>query len=289
MILVTGATGKVGSEVVKQLAARGAPVRALVRSPEKARAIAAPGVEIARGDLGDPGSLGAAMEGVEALFLLTPPDPRQVEWQHNAIEAAKRAGVRHVVKLSAIGASEHAPVQLGRWHWQTEEELKASGLGWTILQPGFFMQNFLGFAPTIQGQGAFYSNVNGRVALVDARDIAAVAVAALTEDGHEGQTYVITGGEAISYPEAAEKLSAALGRGVNYVEIPDEAMRSALLQAGLPDWFADDLLALNAILNAGHAATPTDVVATVAKKEPIRFDQFARDHAAAFGAAPAAV
>lgn len=289
MILVTGATGKVGGEVVKQLLAKGEPVRVLARSPEKARSRFGDGVEVARGDFGDPASVAAALEGVDRLFLLPPNSPEQPAQERGAIEAAKRAGVRRVVKLSALGAAHDSPVTLARWHKEAEDALAASGLPYTVLQPGFFAQNFLASAPTIQAQDAVYSSAQGKAAFVDVRDVAAVAVAALTEDGHEGKTYVITGPEAISYAQAAEKLSAATGRAISFVQVPDEAVRAAMIEAGLPGWYADDLVALNGVINAGWAEGVTDVVATVAKKEPISFDQFARDHAAAFAPQPAAV
>jgi uncharacterized protein YbjT (DUF2867 family) len=287
MILVTGATGKVGGEVVRQLHAKGVPVRAFVRSPEKARSLLPAGVELAEGDLSDAASLERALAGAEKLFLLSAPDPRQTEWDVAAIEAAKRVGVRYVVKLSAIGASEDAPVMLARWHWAAEEALKASGLPYTILQPTFFMHNLLMFADSVRASGAIHAPVNGRAAYVHVSDIAAVGVAALTEAGHEGKTYVVTGSEALSYPEMAEKIAAATGKPVTYVEVPKEPVRDGMVAAGMPAWFADDMIALYDILNAGYAETPTDVVAAVAKKEPIRFDQFAREYAAAFGGAPA--
>jgi uncharacterized protein YbjT (DUF2867 family) len=282
MILVTGATGKVGSEVVKQLAAKGEAVRVLARSPGKARALLPAGVEVAPGDLKDASSLDAAFAGVDRLFLLAATDPEQVRMERNAIAAAGRAGVRRIVKLSVLGADEESPVVLARWHRAVEKELAASGIAFTLLQPTFFMQNFLGSADTIRSQGTVYAPVHGKTSFVDARDIAAVAVAALTEDGHEGKTYVITGPEAITYDQAAERIGAATGKPVRYVEVPAEAARSGLIEAGLPDWYADDLIALFGIINAGWAEEVVDTVRTVARKEPITFDQFARDHAHVF-------
>ncbi|HSU14475.1 SDR family oxidoreductase [Longimicrobium sp.] len=282
MILVTGATGKVGSEVARQLAAKGEAVRVLARSPEKARALFPAGVEIARGDLTDAASLDAALAGADRLFLLAPTDREQVAMEVNAIEAAKRAGVKRVVKLSVLGADEESPVILARWHREVEKVLAGSGIPFTLLQPTFFMQNFLGSAGTIQAQGAIYAPVRGRTSFVDARDIASVAVAALTEEGHEGKTYVVTGPEAITYGQAAERISAVIGNSVGYVEVPAEAARSGMIEAGIPDWYADDLIALFGIINAGWTEEVVDTVRTVAKKEPITFDQFARDHAQVF-------
>ena len=282
MILVTGATGKVGSEVAKQLAARGQAVRVLARSPEKARALFSAGVEIARGDLTDAASLDAALAGADRLFLLAPTDRAQVEMEVNATLAAKRAGVKHVVKLSVLGADEASPVILARWHREAEKVLAASGIPFTLLQPTFFMQNFLGSAGTIQAQGAIYAPVHGRTSFVDARDIASVAVAALTEEGHAGKTYGVTGPEAITYGQAAERISAAIGKPVAYVEVPAEAARIGMIESGIPDWYADDLIALFGVINAGWTEEVVDTVRTVARKEPITFDEFARDHARVF-------
>src|SRR5438132_4180182 len=172
---VTGATGTIGKDVVKELRGLGARFKVVARDPEKARK-ALGNVEIAKGDLADRASLEAAFKGGTKLFLLGPPSPTQVADQHNAIEAAKRAEIQHVVRLSAIGAETGSKLSLGRWHGQTDEELRQSGLRWTILQPHSFMQNLLGQAGTIKQQGAIYGSFrDGRVALIDARDIARVA------------------------------------------------------------------------------------------------------------------
>lgn len=285
MILVTGGTGTTGSEIIRRLAEAGAgDVRALVRNPEKAAFIREAGFETVEGDFDRPETLGAALEGVERALLLTAPDPRTVEHQRSFIEAAKRAGTRHVVKFSAIGAGAGGPEGFGKWHGQVEEALKASGLAWTMLQPNFFMQNLLGQARTIAGEGAIYQPVgDARASFVDVRDIAAVAVKALTEDGHEGRSYVITGPEALSYGEVAERLSAAIGKRVDYVSITPEDFRKGALAAGLPEWLVGALEVLNKILAAGEASVVTNVVREVGGKEPIDFDKFARDYAGAFG------
>lgn len=284
MLLVTGATGTTGSDIVKQLAQAGAKgVRVMVRSPAKASAFEQHGFEIVQGDFDNRESLDAALAGVERALMLPPPDPQMVERQSNFIKAARRAGTSHVVKLSAIGADASAAGGFSRWHGESEEELKASGLRWTMLRPNFFMQNLLGSAQTISGQGVFYQPVGDAVAsFVDARDIAAVAAGVLLEEGHEGKTYTITGPEALSFHEVADKLSEATGKKVTYVNLSPEDFRKGLLGAGLPEWLADALGMLNAMLAAGKAAAVTRVVEEVAKKEPITFDRFARDYAQAF-------
>ncbi len=283
IILITGATGQVGSHVVRQLSTEGKQFRALVRSQEKAAAMDAPSVEAVIGDFSQSETLDAALTGIEKLFLLSVGSPDQVELQGNVIEAAQRAGVRHIVKLSILGTSPDAPTGLGRWHAQTEEQIRESGIAYTFLRPGSFMQNLMMSADTIKTQGAIYAPMrDGKFSPVDARDIAAVAVATLTEDGHKGKTYDITGPEAVSYADVAKKISAAIGKTVTYVDVPPEAARQGMLDAGLPEWVVDDLSILNEIYASGQAAEVSPVVAEVAKKEPITFDQFARDYAEAF-------
>ncbi|HYH95611.1 SDR family oxidoreductase [Hyalangium sp.] len=283
MIVVTGATGQIGSELVLQLAEKGEKVHAVIRDPKKAMHLNHPNVMFVMGDFADPKSLDAAFRGAQKLFLLTNADPKQVELQHNAIEAAKRAGIQHVVKLSALGASQDAPVSLGRWHYQTEEELKKSGLKWTILQPHFFMQNLGMMAGSVKAQGAIYAPAkDGKIAIVDTRDIAAVAAGVLTQPGHEGQTYVITGGEAISFNDIAKQIGEAIGKPVKYVDVPPEDARKSMLGMGMPEWFANDLVGLYGIFAAGHGAATTDVVQKVAKATPRTFAQFAKENAEMF-------
>jgi len=283
MILMTGATGTVGSELVKQLQASGAKARALVRNRAKAASLEGAGFEVVEGDLTKPETLDVALQGVERVFLLSSPGPQMVAAEGNFVEAAKRAGVKHVVKLSAIGADADSKLIFGWWHGQIEKQLEESGMTYTHLRPNSFMQNFLGFAPTIKAHDAFYAPMkDGLSSVVDARDIAAVAKAALTEVGHENQTYVITGPEALSYTEMAEKLSGMLGRKISYVDVPPEAAKRGMMDAGMPEWFAEALNELYAAWTEGHGAIVTGVVRDVTKKEPLTFDEFARDYAGAF-------
>ncbi|HWW74519.1 MAG TPA: SDR family oxidoreductase [Pyrinomonadaceae bacterium] len=284
MILITGATGTTGREIVGELQRLGATgVRALVRDPARAAFIREAGFETFEGDFDRPETLGAALEGVERALLLTPPSPQTFEHQRAFVEAAGRAGVRHVVKFSAIGADAAAPEGFGRWHGQSEELLKSSGLAWTMLQPNFFMQNLLGQAAQIAATGAVYQPVgDARASFIDTRDIAAVVARALTEEGHEGQTYVLTGPEALSYSDVAAKLSEATGREIKYVPITPEQFREGALGAGLPEWLVSALERLNELFASGRAAEVNDNVRRVGKKEPTTFGRFARDYAAAF-------
>lgn len=284
MILVIGATGNTGRETALSARAAGAAVRALVRNPAKATDLAAAGIEIAKGDLDDAGSLAAAMGGVDKVFLVTTADQRLAEVQTAAISAARAAGVEHFVKLSVLGAAADAPVQLARWHYRAEEALKASGLSWTVLQPNSFMQNFLGFAPTIVTDGAIYAPVGqGRVSHVDVRDIAAAAVAALTTPGHEGQTYAVTGPEALSYDEAARVIGKAIGKDVRFVDVPPDAARQSMLSSGVPGWLVDDLVVLmNGVYAKGYAAGVSDAVPKLTGRPARSFAQFATEYASVF-------
>ena len=223
MILVTGGTGGVGSELLRLLSKAGIATRALARHPQRAQAL--PGITWIAGDLSKPGTLTSAFEGARTLFLLTSYYEDMVELQHNAISAARAAGVTHVVKTSAFAASDHSRAPVGRWHYQVEQELQESGLGWTILRPHHFMQNLLAQAEYVRTEGVVYSaSGDGKIPYIDGRDVAAVAFATLTQPGHLGKKYVVTGSEAISYRQAAEIIGAAIGKPVRFVdESPDEA------------------------------------------------------------------
>jgi uncharacterized protein YbjT (DUF2867 family) len=283
MILISGATGRVGSATLKQLANRGMPVRALVRNAEKAALVAGPLVEAVIGDLAQPHSLDAALNGVTAALLVSPLDPHQVTLQGNFIDAATRAGRVHVVKISGLGTALDSPVRSGRWHAQTEQYLADSGLPFTHLRPPFFMQNILRFAPTVRASGEFSGSLNqGKVAMIDVDDIAAVAATALTTSAHVGKTYVLTGPEALSYADIAEKLSRILGRTVTYRDTPLEVMRQRLLASGMPAWHVDVQVDFSTALRAGHASIVTNTVEAATGKPARTFEQFIRDHLALF-------
>jgi uncharacterized protein YbjT (DUF2867 family) len=289
MILITSAPGNNANAVIRELTAAGVRVRALLRNPNSAGEIKGPLVEVAIGDFLNPASLDAALQGVEKAFLIPPTNPRSVEMQANFIRAAKRAGIRHVVKLSVAGADVNSPVRVARWHAEGEKELEASGIPFTHIRPNAFMQNLLGLAPTIMAQGEFYQPAaDGKVSHIDLRDIAAVAAKALTENGHQGKTYVITGPEALSYDEVASKLSTALGRPVKYVNVSPEDFKKSLLGWGIPESVADGLNELYAAIRAGYCAFVTNTVEEVTKRKPISLDHFVRDFAAAFTARPQA-
>lgn len=284
MILITGATGTNGIEIVKQLSRSGVRCRALVRNLQKAAMLTNfLGVEIVQGDLAYPESFVGALPGIDKALLCSSIGPEMAVVQGNFIQAAKRAGIRHVVKFSGMGADVHSDWRFLRWHGEAEKELENSGLAFTHLQPNQFMQVYLRFQHSIASEGKFYAaSRDSRVSPVDVRDIAVVAAAVLTGSGHEGKKYVITGPEALSYADVAEKISAAIGKKVAYVDVPLEAAKKALLDGGAPDWFADGQTEQFRFRWQGKQSCVTSTIAEVAKKPPTTFDEFAREHAVYF-------
>ena len=283
MILVTGATGTVGTELIKVLSARGEKVRAFVRNAK--HKIALPGVEFVQGDFHNASSFLAALEGVDRLFLLIP-SSAEVEGQQKAfVDAAKQRNVRHIVNLSQLGADEHSAGRFQRYHGAVENYIRKSGMAFTFLRPNLFMQALLKFRATITAQGALFAPAGeGRISVVDVRDIAAVADRTLTEAGHEGKVYPITGPEALSHGEIAEKLSEALGKPVRHVDISPDRMRETLLSVGMPPWQVDGVVEDYDQYRNGEADVVTSTVKHVTGREPHSFAQFARDYAREFEA-----
>jgi uncharacterized protein YbjT (DUF2867 family) len=278
-ILVTGATGTVGSEVVRHLAAAGERPHALVRDVEHARGRWGEQVEPVAGDLDRPEAIEAALTGVDRLFLLTRQTSRQPDQERDVIRAAARAHVQRIVKLSVFRADEHSPLQIARQHREAERALEQSGLAYTILRPVFFMQNLV----TMLRDTAIYTAAQqGRVAMIDARDIASAAVAALTGHGHEARTYTLTGPEALSFDEVADILSQQTGRQIRHVRVSATDVRNALRNIGTEAWFADDMAHLHDMLAAGYENVVTQDVQTVTGKTPHTLARFARDFAGAF-------
>ena len=277
-ILVTGATGNVGSQVVQQLIASGITSRVAVRSMNKAETLKKAGAEPVEMDLDRPETLAPALTGVDKIFLVSPFVPNMVELTATLIEAAKQANVRHIVKLSALA---QPGIALSKWHGEMENAIASSGIPFTFLRPNGFMQNFVNaMAESIKTDNAFYLDAgDGKVSFVDTRDIASVAVAALTTSGHEGQSYTITGSEALSHSQAAAILSQVLGRTINYVDVPEDAVSQAMQGAGMPEAIVNSLLELYASYKAGLAAEISPVVEQVTGKKPISFEQFVKDYA----------
>lgn len=287
-ILITGATGTVGTEVVKALATTENRVRAGVHSVIKGdRFKIFPEVETVEIDFNRPESLKVAFTGVTKVFQITPFTPEQVSIGKQLIDAAKEVGVKQVVRLSASGANAEPGIQMGRWHREVEIYLENSGIPYTILRPTSFMQNFINYqGHSIQQEGKIYQPLGeGQAAYIDVRDIAGVARVVLTEPGHTGQAYELTGPEALSVTEVAAILSAATGRTISYVDVPEEAARQAMRSLHLPDWMIDGMMELNGIIKAGYAAHITNTVQQLTGQSPRTFAEFARDYAASFAPA----
>jgi uncharacterized protein YbjT (DUF2867 family) len=280
VILITGASGNVGKEVLKQIAQTEVQVRAAFQSASKG-AEAPSGVEIVVLDYKQPNTLESALKGIDRVFLVGPPTAELAALERNAIDVIKRSSARQVVKLSAMGGREAI---FPRQHAESEDYIRSSGVPYTFLRPNGFMQNLVNYnAATINAQNAFYgAQGEGRVSHIDIRDIAAVAVKILTAGDHLGKAYVLTGPQALTNREIARILSDDLGREIRYVDLPPAALRQALVTAGVPEWSADALLDLQQLYREGKAATVTQDVEQILGRKPISFAQFSRDHKYAF-------
>jgi uncharacterized protein YbjT (DUF2867 family) len=288
MILVTGATGTTGSEVVRALTARAGRVRAFVRDAERAERQLGPSVELAIGDFADPQSVRAALEGTDVLFLSCADDPRRVGWETAAIDAAVAAGVRRVVKLSTAAAAPGSPVAFWDWHGQVEQHLRSSGADWTILRPTYYMSNLLAAAPQVAAEGRLYAPAGtARIAMIDPRDVGAFAAAVLSSAGHEGQTYLLTGPAAITYAQVAAELSEVTASRVEFVDIPDDAAQQAMIRDGMPGFAAEQIIKTFAQLRQGVGAQVTPAFQTLTGSAPRDFASFARGHARLFAPATA--
>ncbi|GAB3538851.1 SDR family oxidoreductase [Spirosoma fluminis] len=239
--------------------------------------------QIVQGDFTNSAAIAQALRGIERAFLLTNSSEQTEALQRNFVDEARRAGVRHLVKLSQFAADTNSPVRFLRYHAAVEQAIRESGLAFTFLRPNLFMQGLLGFRKSIVGQGTFFASVGeARISAVDIRDIAAIAAAALTEFGHERKIYAITGPEALTHAQMADTLAAALDRPVTFVDVPPAAMREALIAAGFPDWQADGLLEDYAHYSRNEASVVTSAVQDVTGQPPRTFADFAHDYADAF-------
>ena len=279
-ILITGATGSNGTELLKRFAAAQIPARALTRRISHADAIRSPTTEIVEGDFGDAESLRAALAGIDKAFLLSNSTQDAEEQQLNFVEAARQSGVSHIVKLSQLDAAPDASARFLRYHARVEQAIKDAELKYTFLRPNLFMQSVLGFADLIKAKHIFPAPMgDGKISIVDIRDIMDIAFLALTQSGHENKIYDITGPQALTHTEMAAQLSRALGHEINYVNVAPAEMRQSLIGAGFPAWQADGLLEEYAQWSQNAAAQVTSDVADVTGHAARTFENFARDYA----------
>src|SRR5918994_182359 len=296
-ILVTGATGTVGSEVVKQLAAisssSGYNVRAAVHSNNKSvklRQLNSEDIEIVDLDYTKQETVAHALNNVDKIFLQTLPTPNVADICSNIINEAKKNGVKYVVKLSAMGADSEPRSTVLRLHGEEEKIIEDSGIPYTFLRPPAYMQNFVTqFGHTIKTQNAFYVPAgDAMMSFIDSRDIGAITAGILTRNNsgsslqHKNKAYDITGPDAISYGQAANILSSEAGKKISYVNITEEDARKGMKQIGMSDWFIDIMVELFRIIRAGYGSETTMVVEDITGRKPISFAQFAKDYAKVF-------
>ena len=286
MILVTGATGQAGSAVIREFARQHHAVRALVRSRAKAQAFETlPTVELVEGDMLHPETLADALSGVDRVLLISSPDQQMVETQCTFIDAARAAGVRHIVKFSGSTTALDSPFLFSRMHAEIEQYLERSGLTWTHLRPSQFMTEYVREVPTIVTAGALFLPLEDtKLTPVDMDDIAQAAFTLLTTAGHEGKTYMMSGPEALSMAEIAEQISLAIDKTVRYVNISPADRNAALLAAGLPAYLVDALDVQSGERRKGAngeaVVHPETHIALGIRPTP--FAEFARRHATDF-------
>lgn len=283
-LLVVGGTGTNGRELLKQLTEAEIPVRALVRDPLRSADLANDFVELVRGDLSDLVSLRAALEGTDKAYIVTSISQDTLIWFKNFFSAAKEAEVNHVVKFSGYGSSEDSASAVIRQHGASDRLLRDSGLNYTILRPNSFYQNMFWQAESIKTTGQFYLPLgDARQSAVDVRDIAEATVRVLTEPGHLNKAYDLTGPESLSFHDVASVLSSVLDSDVSYVPVSIEAAKSAMLEAGMPEWDADVLAEIQGVFATGEYASVEPALATILRRSPRRFEEFVKDYDSMFG------
>jgi len=280
MILITGASGNAGQEVLKQIAQSGHKVRAAFQSASKAAAAPA-SVETVIMDYTRVETVRAALRDVDRVFLVGPVAANLGELERMATDEMRRSGVRQIVKLSAMGPRN---VTFPRQHLESEDYIRSTGVGYTFLRPNGFMQNMVIYnGATIRGQNAFYGcQGDGRVSHVDLRDVAAAAIRTLTDDTHLGKVYTLTGPEALSNSRMAEILSVKLEREIRYVDLAPEQLKQALRGAGTPEWSANGILELNELYRMGGASAVTADIESILGRKATSFEEFSADYSRSF-------
>jgi uncharacterized protein YbjT (DUF2867 family) len=284
MILLTGATGKTGGAVADELIKRGASLRALVRDADKAVALQEAGVELIVGDAGDRDAVAKALEGVEKATLILPNSQEQQDMEMQFVDLAVAAGVKHLVKLSSFEAVAEATCPIPALHYAVEQRIRASGLGWTMIRPNFFMQNLFANSFTIKSEGKFYMPMgDGVTVMIDCRDIGAAFAEVLVGTGHEGQSYEISGPEVMTFHDVAEQFSEVLGKQVEYVNQDPAVYREMITPFLTSEWHANSIMQLfGEIADGVRPPNITDTFSKLVGREPISFRQFVHDYIGIF-------
>ncbi len=279
-ILILGATGNTGSEVVNQLKSAQIPFSIMARSASAAEKLSLDTEQVRLGTFDDVDAMTKAMHGIKKIYVAMPAHPNNLVWTENVVAAAQAANVEHIVKLSGMGAKEDAGSEIIRTHVKTDDIVKASGINYTIVQPNSFFQNLYGSLSTINSMGQFFLPLaQAKQSVIDIRDVAAVVIESLTKPGHENQTYLISGPEALTFAEQAQILSEAANKTIEYVAVPKEATESALKEAGMDEWSAEKLAEILAWFGEGHYTEVTDTVEKVTGKKARTFQDFAIEFA----------
>lgn len=282
-VLVTGATGNVGSHVVGELISRGVYVRALVRDPARANARLHYAAERATGDFADPSSLTHALKGIDAAFILTPNSPHQFEHEKNVIDAVAAAGVRRVVKFSSIGAEPGAPLEFWDVQGRLQEHARRAIPSATIVRSNFHMSALLWAAETVKAAGQIFAPAAGaHIAMIDPRDVAEAIAVLLTSGAQDGEALPFSGPQAITYDQVAEALTRVAEKPVVFIPVPDDAAYAGMIGSGMPEWLAGNLVTLFGLLRGGAASEVTDTFERVVGRAPRTFADWAADHASAF-------
>jgi uncharacterized protein YbjT (DUF2867 family) len=282
-ILITGATGTTGTGLVEKLLHAGADVRALVRNPQKAAELRSAGAEVVIGNLDEPETITPAMDGIEKLYLLTWNGPTARQQAEHFLNIARRIGNIHIVRHSMWGPENSRIIKEG---YQIEADVESSGLPWTLIKPTFFMQNTKMAAQTIASHGTIYWDmIDGKLAMIDARDIVDVAFEVLTGSGHEGKSYILTGPQAISFDEVAASFSRVLGKEIKYVNVPGNVAFNAMTGMGVPEWIASGYVELSEGFSKNFAEEVSECVPMLTGHPARTFDEFVRDFASTFKAA----
>ncbi|WP_054313351.1 SDR family oxidoreductase [Mesorhizobium sp. 1M-11] len=277
-ILITGATGKIAQHLIPSLLQQDQAVRAMVHSPEKRAMLERQGAKTVVASFDDPGALDAAYDGVETLLFLTPPHENASTWASAGIAAAKQAGIRRIVRISALLAGPDGPSDNNRQHGRTDDELRACGIPSVILRPHFFMQNLLADVPTLNAKDTLHAAAgDAGLAMIDTRDIADVALCALLSPAWDGNTYDLTGPASISFHEIVRELSELLGRTIRYVPISPDSLAQSVRDMGLDEWFAEGFHDYLLAYSRGWGDFTTDAVEAISGKPARRFGQFAKE------------
>ena len=283
MILFTGLTGAVGTEIVRLLPEYGIRARGLVRDFGKADALQDAGVEVVCGELGDPSAVAEALQGCDKAFLLMANAREQLDLEIRFVDAARAAGVAHLVKMSANGADSNSTSLLKRYHGDAERYIRESGLGYTLVRPNFFMQNMLHIAGSIVAEDKFYMPMrDGQVGIIDVRDVARFVLDVLTGSGHDGETYEITGPELVSFQDIAVQLSGVMGRKISYIDVPAEDFKQSLVHWVPDEWYVETVSEMFELTAQGRGALLTDNYTRVTGRAPVTLGQFFRDYSPFF-------